>query len=48
VVVRRGGDVLSGVGFESDPSLDHFEFHTQVRAKVSSPSGRIRVRERGR
>lgn len=46
VVVRRGGDVLSGVGFESDPSLDHFEFRQQVRAQVQSSSGRIRVHER--
>ena len=48
VTIRRGGDLLSGVGFESDPSLDHFQFRRQVRAQVSSPSGRIRVRERGR
>jgi LPS export ABC transporter protein LptC len=48
VTVRRGGDVLSGTGFESDPSLEHFEFRRQVRAQVSSPSGRLRVRERGR
>jgi LPS export ABC transporter protein LptC len=47
VTVRRGGDVLTGIGFDSDPSLDHFEFHRQVRAQVSSPSGRLRVRERG-
>ncbi len=48
VTVRRGGDVLTGVGFQSDPSLEHFEFQRQVRAQVSSPSGRMRVRERGR
>lgn len=47
VTVRRGGDVLSGVGFESDPSLDHFEFKKKVSAQVSSPSGRIHVHERG-
>lgn len=46
VTVRRGGDVLTGIGFESDPSLEHFEFRQQVRAQVSSPSGRLRVRER--
>jgi LPS export ABC transporter protein LptC len=48
VTVRRGGDVLTGVGFESDPSLEHFEFHRQVRAQVSGAGGRIRVRERGK
>lgn len=48
VTVRRDGNVLSGVGFESDPSLEHFEFRRQVRAQVSSPGSRIRVRERGR
>ncbi len=46
VTVTRGGDVLSGVGFESDPSLEHFEFRRDVRAQVQSPSGRLRVRER--
>jgi LPS export ABC transporter protein LptC len=48
VTVRRGGDVLSGVGFESDPSLERWEFRHQVRAQVSSPSGRLRVHERGK
>ena len=47
VTVRRGGDVLSGVGFESDPSLDHFEFKSAIKAQVRSSSGRIRVHERG-
>jgi LPS export ABC transporter protein LptC len=47
VTVRRGGDVLSGVGFESDPSLDHFEFKTKVSAQVKSAGGHIRVHERG-
>jgi len=47
VTVRRGGDVLSGVGFESDPSLDHFEFKTKVSAQVKSATGHIRVHERG-
>jgi LPS export ABC transporter protein LptC len=40
VTVTRGGDVLTGIGFESDPSLEHFEFREQVRAKVTSPSSR--------
>lgn len=47
VTVRRGSDILSGIGFTSDPSLEHFEFHRAVRAQVTSPSGRMRVRERG-
>ncbi len=48
VTVRPGGDVLSGVGFESDPSLERWEFRHQVRAQVTSPSGRLQVRERGK
>lgn len=48
VTVRRGGDVLSGIGFESDPSLERWEFRREVRAQVTSPSGRLRVRERGK
>ena len=36
VTVTRGGDVLSGIGFESDPSLDQFEFRQRVRARVQS------------
>ena len=47
VTVRRGGDVLSGVGFESDPSLDHFVFKSKIKAQVESASGRIRVHQRG-
>jgi LPS export ABC transporter protein LptC len=46
VTVRRGGDVLSGVGFVSDPSLERFEFRRSVRAQVKSPGGRLRVRSR--
>jgi len=47
VTVRRGGDVLSGVGFESDPSLDHFVFKSKITAQVKSASGRVRVHQRG-
>ena len=47
VTVRRSGDVLSGIGFESDPSLDHFEFRREIKAQIQSSSGRIHVRERG-
>ena len=46
VTVWRGGDVLSGVGFVSDPTLEHFEFRRSVRAKVQSSSGRLQVRGR--
>lgn len=38
VTVTRGGDVLSGIGFESDPSLETFEFRERVRARVQSES----------
>ena len=34
VRVEKEGSVLEGVGFESDPHLEHFEFRTQVRATV--------------
>jgi len=47
VTVRRGGDVLSGVGFESDPSLDHFVFKSRITAQVKSAAGKIRVHQRG-
>ena len=47
VTVWRGGDVLSGEGFVSDPTLEHFEFRESVRARVQSQGGRLRVRSRG-
>src|SRR5580765_1003753 len=34
VRVEKEGSVLEGVGFESDPNLEHFEFQHQVRATV--------------
>ena len=34
VRVEKQGSVLEGVGFESDPNLQHFEFQHQVRATV--------------
>jgi len=34
VRVEKEGSVLEGVGFESDPNLQHFEFKQQVRATV--------------
>lgn len=41
VRVERQGDVLEGVGFESDPGLKHFEFRTQVRATVRTAPGAV-------
>ena len=41
VRVERGGDVLTGFGFESDPNLTHFEFKRQVRATVRTRSGGV-------
>lgn len=41
VRVERGGDVLSGTGFESDPELKHYEFKTKVNATVRTGSGAI-------
>ena len=40
VRVEKEGSVLEGVGFESDPSLEHFEFRHQVRATVLPGAGR--------
>lgn len=34
VKVTRKNDVVTGYGFESDPSLDHFHLRRQVRAEV--------------
>jgi LPS export ABC transporter protein LptC len=34
VRVTRGGDVVTGYGFESDPSLDHFQLTREVKAQV--------------
>ena len=39
VRVERGGDVLTGYGFESDPALTHFEFKRQVQATVRTRPG---------
>jgi LPS export ABC transporter protein LptC len=40
VTVTRGGDVLSGIGFRSDPSLEQFEFRERVRAQVQAGGDR--------
>lgn len=48
VRLERNGDVVTGVGFESDPSLEHFRIRREVRATVqSSPGGGLRFKERG-
>jgi hypothetical protein len=39
VRVERGGDVLTGYGFESDPGLKHYEFKRRVQALVHTRSG---------
>ena len=41
VRVQRGGDVLTGYGFESDPNLTRFEFKRRVQATVRSKTGGI-------
>ena len=41
VRVERGGDVLTGIGFESDPNLEHFEFKRRVQATVRTRSGSV-------
>jgi LPS export ABC transporter protein LptC len=48
VRLERNGDVVTGIGFESDPSLEHFQIKREVRATVqSSPGGGLRFKERG-
>ncbi len=44
VRVERQGDVLEGVGFESDPGLKHFEFRTKVRATVRNSGAALESR----
>ena len=41
VRVERAGDVLEGVGFQSDPDLRHFEFKKDVHATVRTKGGAI-------
>ncbi len=41
VRVEKEGSVLEGVGFESDPNLEHFEFRHQVRATVQPGAAQI-------
>jgi hypothetical protein len=39
VRVTRRGDVLTGYGFESDATLEHFTLRREVRAEVQSVGG---------
>jgi len=50
VRLTRHGDVVTGIGFESDPSLEHFTLKREVRAQVQSGSGKggLRFEERGK
>jgi len=47
VRVEKEGSVLEGVGFTSDPSLEHFEFREQVRATVRPGATRASTRPQG-
>ncbi len=48
VRLERRGDVVTGIGFESDPSLEHFVLKHEVKAQVqSSPNGGLKFRQRG-
>ena len=45
---ERKGVVVTGIGFESDPSLEHFSVRREVRAQVQSgPNGGLQFRSRG-
>jgi LPS export ABC transporter protein LptC len=39
VRMTRGSDVLTGVGFESDPHLEHYEIKKDVQASVRESEG---------
>lgn len=41
VRVERDGNVLTGIGFESDPDLRHYEFKQKVKAVVRTRSGGV-------
>jgi LPS export ABC transporter protein LptC len=41
VKVTRGGDVVTGYGFESDPNLEHFHLAREVRAEVRDEGGEV-------
>jgi len=48
VRVEKEGTVLEGVGFESDPNLQHFEFQHQIRATVQPGAGALAAPKQGR
>jgi LPS export ABC transporter protein LptC len=48
VRVERGGDVLTGYGFESDPNLERFEFKRKVSATVRTRSGGLLEEREGK
>ncbi|MEO5988711.1 MAG: LPS export ABC transporter periplasmic protein LptC [Candidatus Eisenbacteria bacterium] len=41
VRVEKNGDVLMGIGFESDPELRRFEFKTKIEATIRTRSGAL-------
>ncbi len=41
VRVEKEGSILEGIGFESDPNLEHFEFRSAVRAVVQPGAARV-------
>ena len=47
VRVEKEGTVLEGVGFESDPNLEHFEFQHQIRATVQPGAGALAEPKKG-
>jgi len=47
VRVEKEGSVLEGVGFESDPNLEHFEFRGDIRATVRPGAGKNPTRPSG-
>ena len=47
VRVEKEGTVLEGVGFESDPNLEHFEFQHQIRATVQPGAGALASPKKG-
>ena len=48
VRVEKEGTVLEGVGFESDPNLQHFEFQRQIRATVQPGVGALAAPKQGK
>ncbi len=44
VRVEKEGSILEGIGFESDPNLEHFEFRHAVRATVQPGAARVAPR----